>query len=158
MQTLFLHHYSGKIGLSSSIFVATAYSVSTASLNLAQQKSEQLTPPALDLTWVGVGLFLIGILGNFYHHVLLRGLRKGGDRKYVIPEGGLFGVFVAPHYMFEIIDFAGITLIAQTYIAAAIFISVLLYLGSRSFSTKKWYLKKMDGFPRDRCVLIPYVF
>lgn len=100
----------------------------------------------------------VGNLGNFYHHYLLRSLRKGSEKKYSVPEGGLFGVFVAPHYMFEILTFVGLTLISQTFFFIAVVISVTLYLGSRSYNTKQWYLKKIDGSPKDRWVLIPRVF
>lgn len=158
LETLFLHNYSGETGLSSACIISLSYTTMAVHLNLVQQKSQQLVPPAVDLTWVGVGVFLIGILGNFYHHFLLRGLRKTGDRKYVIPEGGLFGVFVAPHYIFEIVSFVGLTLISQTYMSFATLLFVISYLGCRSYSTKQWYLKKIDGFPKRRCVLIPFVF
>ncbi|CAM6127306.1 unnamed protein product [Calypogeia fissa] len=158
LETLFLHHYSGKTGFRSALTLSLIYFVTVANMNLVQQKSKDFAPPALDLTRVGIGFFIIGVLGNLYHHILLRGLRKGGDTKYVIPEGGLFGVFVAPHYIFEIVTFLGVTLISQTYLAVSTLVIVVIYLGCRSYSTKQWYLKKIDRFPKNRCAMVPYVF
>jgi hypothetical protein len=155
LETLFVHRYSGSTGLNSALFISFGYFSLTAAMALAQHKSQQLIPPAVDLTWMGLLVFFIGILGNFYHHWLLRNLRKGDDKTYLIPEGGLFGVFVAPHYIFEIVTFIGLVLISQTYVSVASLTFVTIYLGSRSYRTKQWYRKKIDGFPQSRCAFLP---
>ncbi|KAJ6901363.1 steroid 5-alpha-reductase DET2-like [Populus alba x Populus x berolinensis] len=46
--------------------------------------------PAVDLKYPGIVLFLIGIIGNFYHHRLLSKLRSNNDKEYKVPKGGLF--------------------------------------------------------------------
>eukprot|EP00555_Chaetoceros_dichaeta_P007428 CAMPEP_0198270584 /NCGR_PEP_ID=MMETSP1447-20131203/45615_1 /TAXON_ID=420782 /ORGANISM="Chaetoceros dichaeta, Strain CCMP1751" /LENGTH=66 /DNA_ID=CAMNT_0043962685 /DNA_START=94 /DNA_END=291 /DNA_ORIENTATION=+ len=63
---------------------------------------------------VGTGLFAVGIIGNFYHHYLLATLRSSGDsqskKRYVAPNGGLFDYVAAPHYLFELILWLGISI------------------------------------------------
>ena len=80
-----------------------------------------------------------GELGNLYHHVLLASMRRNkgaspsppaaSDVKrdastpptppapvatgYSVPQGGLFPLVAAPHYLFEIVAWVGIALAAQ---------------------------------------------
>ena len=55
----------------------------------------------------------VGELGNLYHHQILASLRgNNGDTKYVPPSGGLFDLVAAPHYLFELIAWWGIGIVA----------------------------------------------
>lgn len=55
----------------------------------------------------GVLVFIVGEIGNGYHHLLLgRHDRLGGS----LPDGGLFHVFHKPHYFFEVISWLGMFL------------------------------------------------
>ncbi|ERM93635.1 hypothetical protein AMTR_s00004p00149160 [Amborella trichopoda] len=113
---------------------------------------------ALDLKYIGVPLFLLGITGNSYHHCLLSKLRKNQSDGYKIPSGGLFGLVVCPHYLFEILGFVGVTFIAQTPYSLATTLGTISYLMGRSYATRKWYLSQFKDFPRERKALIPYIF
>ena len=65
-----------------------------------------------DETWIslGYGFFVVGIVGNFYHHYLLASLRRsitfnddcvvGEQERYHAPVGGGFAFVAAPHYFF----------------------------------------------------------
>jgi very-long-chain enoyl-CoA reductase len=103
-------------------------------------------------------LFLIGIIGNFYHHRLLSKLRSKNDKEYKVPKGGLFDLVICPHYLFEILGILGISLTAQTLYAFSFFIGSTLYLMGRSYATRRWYLSQFKDFPRDVKALIPFVF
>jgi len=140
------------------LFVSNAYAASTAVLLFTQVKSTDLAAPSLDLKWLGLVVYLVAIAGNGYHHWLLSHLRKDGNKEYVVPQGGLFGLFVCPHYFFEMIMFVGIALMSQTWVACGTAILVFIYLTERTIQTKQWYMKKLDGFPKERSVLIPGVF
>lgn len=159
LETLFVHKYSGgSIALQETATISTSYTLQTFFLIYAQLLSAGMAVPFPQLQWLGFALFAIGIAGNAYHHWMLANLRKGGDRKYIVPTGGLFGVFVCPHYIFEIVDFVGIALVSQTFFGWCLAWFVLCYLTGRSFSTKQWYRKKVEGFPENRSVLIPGIF
>lgn len=66
----------------------------------AQYLTQGISEPSFNLEYAGVVLFLVGILGNFYHHFLLSKLRVKGDKGYKIPKGGLFSLVICPHYLF----------------------------------------------------------
>ncbi|KAI7749577.1 hypothetical protein M8C21_021879 [Ambrosia artemisiifolia] len=159
LEVLFLHKYSGSIGLESAIVVILSYTLSTVTMIYAQYLSRDFPNPQVDLKYVGVGLFLIGITGNFYHHYLLANLRKEGDKEYKIPKGGLFDLVICPHYLFEIIGYVGVACISQTAYAFAFTLGTVFYLMGRSHATREWYLTKFgDSFPKDVKAFIPYVF
>lgn len=155
---MFVHKFSGQTNVGTVLFVTTAYSATAAVVIFTQVLSHGLPAPSLDLKWLGFVVYLIGITGNGYHHWLLSKLRKDGSKKYVVPQGGLFGLFVCPHYVFEMIMFVGIALVSQTLVGCCTALLVFMYLSARTIQTKQWYMKKVDGFPRDRSVLVPGVF
>ncbi|KAH9331479.1 hypothetical protein KI387_003587, partial [Taxus chinensis] len=92
LEVLFLHRYSGDMPLQTALLISSSYFFQTVNVLYAQQLSEGTRPPAIDMMWIGLVLFCIGIGGNFYHHYLLSRLRKDGEGGYVIPHGGLFGL------------------------------------------------------------------
>ncbi|KAG6507343.1 3-oxo-5-alpha-steroid 4-dehydrogenase 1-like [Zingiber officinale] len=162
LEVLFIHQYSGHVPLNTALQISPGYLSATACLLHAQNLA--VHPPTLDLQLAGILLFLAGITGNFYHHLLLAGLRTNnnnnkGDKSYKIPKGGLFGLVACPHYLFEAIEFVGFALISQTLFASGVLVGTLGYLMGRSWATRKWYLSKFKGeFPRHVKALIPYVF
>lgn len=165
-EVLFIHKYSGGMAIDSAILISLSYFSSTANLIYFHYKlyptlQDDIHPPIIDMKYTGVVLFLVGICGNFYHHFLLSQLRKKGDKKeksYKIPKGGLFGLVICPHYLFEIIVFVGISFISQTLYAFCFTIGTIFYLMGRSSVTRKWYLSKFEDFPKDVRALIPFVF
>ncbi|KAD2393174.1 hypothetical protein E3N88_40151 [Mikania micrantha] len=115
-----------------------------------QYLSRDFTNPPIDLKYVGVGLFLIGIIGNFYHHYILANLRKDGEKEYKIPQGGLFDLVICPHYLFEVFAYGGISCILQTLYAFAFALGTVFYLTGRSYATREWYMSKFgDKFPKE---------
>ncbi|KAJ9553776.1 hypothetical protein OSB04_017821 [Centaurea solstitialis] len=159
LEVLFLHKYSGSMALESAIVVATSYALSTATMIYAQFLSQDAPEPSVDLKYVGLGLFMIGIMGNLYHHWLLANLRKKGDKGYKIPEGGLFDLVICPHFLFEIFTFVGISSISQTPYAVFFTLGTIFYLTGRSYATREWYLSRFgDKFPKNVKAIIPYIF
>ncbi|MBA0749861.1 hypothetical protein Gogos_003739 [Gossypium gossypioides] len=136
------------------------YPADDSSLNLiyTQTFNQGLSEPSIDLKYLGIVLFLIGISGNFYHHYLLSKLRTKGDKEYKIPKGGLFELVICPHYLFEILEFLGISLISQTLYSFSVTLGSALYLMCRSYVTWKWYVSKFEDFPKEVKALIPFVF
>uniref|UniRef100_A0A0C9RQM0 TSA: Wollemia nobilis Ref_Wollemi_Transcript_22796_1035 transcribed RNA sequence n=1 Tax=Wollemia nobilis TaxID=56998 RepID=A0A0C9RQM0_9CONI len=156
IEVLFIHRYSGGIGIGTTIITTFLYGLYSANVLYAMQISEGLRPPTIDLMPLGIFLFIVGMSGNLYHHHLLSTLRKEGEKGYRIPQGGLFDLVVCPHYFFEIIDFVGMAFMSQIPLAFCAAFMVFCYLLGRSLSTKSWYLKKFESFP-SRKALIPFL-
>ncbi|KAL1342256.1 hypothetical protein HN51_028834 [Arachis hypogaea] len=160
LEVLFVHKYSGYMYLDSAIPITLSYFVSAATMTYSQHLTvtEGLPQPQIDLMYPGVAVFLIGIIGNFYHHYLLSKLRGEGEKEYKIPKGGLFGLVICPHYLFEITVFYGISMISQTVYSLCFAIGTTFYLVGRSYATRKWYLSKFEDFPKNVKAVIPFIF
>ncbi|XP_076890772.1 uncharacterized protein LOC143541987 [Bidens hawaiensis] len=158
LEVLFVHNYSGDMVLGSTIIITLFYFSAAAGLIIVQYMTLGLPEPSIDTKYIGLILYILGILGNFYHHTLLSKLRKNNEKVYKIPRGGLFDLVICPHYLFEIIIFVGISLIAQTPLAFACTFGDALYLIARSYVTRKWYVNKFEDFPKEVKCVIPYVF
>lgn len=105
----------------------------------SQQLTKRIVEPKLDLKWLGVVLFLIGISGNFDHHYLISKLKddESRDRKYRIPRRGLFNLVICPHYLFEILEFWRISCISQTLYPSWFSLSSTFFLMVRNYNTRR---------------------
>ncbi|KAK4284001.1 hypothetical protein QN277_000894 [Acacia crassicarpa] len=157
LEVLFVHKYSGTMPLDSAIPITLSYFLSTATMLYAQHLTLGLPEPPIDLKYPGILLFFIGIFGNLYHHYLLSKLRGSGEKEYKIPKGGLFGLVICPHYLFEIIGFYGISFISQTLYAFSFTLGTTFYLVGRSCATRRWYQSKFEDFPQHVKALVPFV-
>lgn len=173
-EVFFLHRYSGGMPLSSALMISGVYSATAlqylyftnvvASAGFYAASSGSSSTAAV----VGVALFAVGQLGNFYHHWLLARLRSGGDksdngdekkqRAYAIPQGGLFGLVAAPHYLFEIIAWLGIALATQTVVPLVSCAGMASYLAGRSAATRRWNRANLPGYPEERRRLVPFLW
>jgi very-long-chain enoyl-CoA reductase len=168
-ETLFLHRYSSKATDGAvGAFIGVYYLLTSLLVTWAQSGVPAATynkSPAAALALVaGVGLYVVGQLGNLYHHYLLRALRDnntGGSaasKEYVVPRGGLFAYVVTPHYLFEIIAWAGVAVVTQQANVALVAVSMASYLAGRARETLTWYIDNVKGFPRDRKAMVPFLF
>ena len=78
--------------------------------------------------------------------------------RYVVPHGGLFTMIACPHYLFEIISFWGLSLISQDIVGVFLTFPVMGNLTGRSIATTKYYLSKLEDYPKTRKHLIPLFF
>ncbi|XP_055831430.1 uncharacterized protein LOC129900469 [Solanum dulcamara] len=158
LEVLFIHKYSGGMILGSALLISSSYFMLAAVMIYIQHLTLGYMEPEVDLKFIGLLIFLVGISGNFYHHYLLSKLRGSKEKGYKIPQGGLFSMVICPHYLFEIICFIGISFISQTSFSFCCAVGVALYLSGRSYVTRKWYLSKFENFPKNVKALIPFVF
>jgi very-long-chain enoyl-CoA reductase len=160
-ECIWLHIYSGTMDMDFMMPISTSYAL-TAALTAHQQLTVPVfffqTQSSRDLAQVGLALSLIGQLGNFYHHWLLRQLRSEGPKQYCIPSGGLFGLVTMPHYFFELLSWLGLACVTQHLSSFLVFASMLSYLSGRSVATTQWYKSKFKDYPSDRRHLIPFLF
>jgi len=111
---------------------------------------------------LGLAVFAVGQLGNLFHHLLLARLRRSGKQqvqKYVVPEGGLFNLVSCPHYLFEVLSWAGAAIAAMTVHTWLVAAWVAGMLGGRAKVTTDWYRTKFGkSYPSSRKHIVPYVF
>ncbi len=153
LEALFVHKYSGPVDLATSLMIMTFYAI--VAVGMAYLNRWPLAAPN-GLFWAGLGLFVVGIAGNFWHHKLLADLRKGHSG-YAIPRGGLFELVACPHYLFEILTWLGIALLSQHLFAYLTVLGMGSYLAARSINTLRWYHEKFPEFPKARKALIPFI-
>jgi len=153
-EVLFVHKYSGKIQPLTLSIIIFAYALMGGLISWLN-----VEPVAkMDfLFYLGIVSFLIGVLGNTYHHRLLANLRKEKDG-YFIPKGGWFEYATCPHYFFELLGWLGITLVSRHLFTVLVFIAMLGYLGARSIKTRQWYREHFKDYPADRKFMIPFIF
>ncbi|KAL7335900.1 hypothetical protein PS15p_201312 [Mucor circinelloides] len=154
LEVVVVHCYSGQSKLKDTILISASYFSFTSfiyhmSLNVPQSNSM--------LALLGAVMFVLGEFTNFYHHLILRDLRKNGSKEYKIPSGGLFDYVWCPHYLGEIVAFVAIVLVTQHILVLIVQLGSAGYLATRAYNTKKWYSDKFDEIPSRAC-LIPYIF
>lgn len=157
LESLFLHKYSGSMPLASSGCISFLYiTESFASVRYSGRVAAGSHAP-----WglpVGLALFGVGLVGNFYHHYLLATLRKPGEKEYKVPRGGCFEYVAAPHYFFELLGWAGVSAVSQHAISAGFFAGMIVYLADRAVAQSEWNRLKLDNYPRARKHMVPFVF
>jgi len=161
-EVLYVHKYSGDTELNTARLIGLSYAISAFMICL-------LSSPDLSTSDIygkyGTILFVIGSLGNLYHHSLLAILRSKGNAKtekkeYKAPKGGLFEYVAAPHYFFELVAWLGITVASQQLTSILNLLSMTCYLCARAQNQNQWNKKKFDEkyWPSSRKHLIPFVY
>merc|ERR1712087_194433 len=162
LEVLYVHKYSGDTELNVARLIGLSYAINSFLICLLSN-----IDPWSSNTYCKYGtiLFIIGSLGNLYHHFLLASLRSKGHTKtqvkeYKAPRGGLFEYVAAPHYFFELIAWLGITVSSQQLTTLLILCFMTCYLGARSYNQNQWNQKKFDekDWPKSRQNLVPFVY
>ena len=146
-----------------------------------------VTNPSMASMIIGTCLFVIGEIGNFYHHYLLAKLRttsessssmlrsssessvssmtgkerqKADSNSYVLPTGGFFDYVLSAHYFFEIITWIGMAIIAQHVNVWFTVIIIVGYLSQRAKHQYEWYEQKgmISQEQKKKYVIIPFVY
>ena len=163
-ECLFLHKYSGTMPMVSSAFIGAFYCVSVLIMvSFAYFSDQHAVELGLSqdpiVQHVGFALFAAGELGNLYHHYLLANLRKPGETAYKVPAGGLFEFVAAPHYLCEIVAWAGIACIMQHVAGWLVVAAITFYLTERAVAQSKWNRSKLGSkYPRNRGHILPFLF
>ena len=153
LESLFLHKYSGPVGIFTTLMIASFYSFAAFLIGYLNRTPLQ----TMDAwSYLGIVLFAVGIIGNFNQHKALADLRKD-SMEYKIPHGGLFEYVVCPHYLFEIIAWTGIFLLSRHLGAFLVLAFIIAYLSARSLRTLAWYRERFNNFPTDRKGIFPFV-
>ena len=127
VETLFVHRFSSSTMPFFNIFKNSAHYWVLAGANIAYFVYSPYSYAAMELNplvvYPGLLLFVIGELGNFNAHLILRGLRSSGGTERGIPKGLGFGIVTCPNYMFETMAWIGIVMVTAS-LSTALFATV----------------------------------
>ncbi|TYJ47422.1 hypothetical protein E1A91_A02G188900v1 [Gossypium mustelinum] len=112
--------------------------------------------------WAGAVIFAWGWFHQLRCHAILGSLRERGDRTdgYVIPHGDWFEVVSSPHYLSEMILYAGL-LVASGGTDFTIWLLLGFVVANLVFAaaeTHRWYLRKFENYPRNRRAILPFIY
>jgi very-long-chain enoyl-CoA reductase len=85
-------------------------------------------------------------------------MKSSESNKYVSPRGGLFAYVATPHYLFELIGWLGIAIVANHLNSYLVFAGMCSYLAGRSVAQNEFNREKFDDWSTERKNLIPFVF
>ncbi|CAA2940387.1 polyprenol reductase 2 [Olea europaea subsp. europaea] len=112
--------------------------------------------------WIGGAIFLWGWIHQRRCHTILGSLRENEekDEDYSIPNGDWFKYISSPHYLAEIVIYAGIV-IASGCSDVTIWLLFVFAVANLAFAAKEthnWYLQKFDNYPKDRTAIFPFIY
>eukprot|EP01018_Ginkgo_biloba_P013470 Gb_17803 [translate_table: standard] len=112
--------------------------------------------------WVGALVFVWGWIHQLCCHKILGSLRSEHQEEtneYVIPYGDWFEIVSCPHYLAEIVIYAGLLIASggSDLTMWLLFGYVVANLTFAATETHRWYLHKFDNYPRSRRSIIPLV-
>ena len=124
--------------------------------------------------FIGLGVFLLGEVGNFYSHLQLSWQRPPrGVTRWTRPEnrslntaGGLFTYVTSAHYAYEMISWVGYALVCRgaggPLLVLGWSVVVLSYGAHRRHHAYRAYFDGSSSirpvYPKHKYALIPYVF
>jgi len=117
------------------------------------QNNHNMTALAL----AGIAIFFIGLTINIHSDHTLRSLRKPGETKYHIPQGGMFNYVSGANFFGEIVEWLGFALYAQSIPAVAFAIFTAANIGPRALHHHQFYREKFEDYPKNRKALIPFI-
>ncbi len=111
---------------------------------------------------VGVATYYAGFAATIHSDAVVRRLRdpRGGPGEvpYRIPQGGLFEYVTNATYFGELVAWLGFALLTCSPGGVFIFLLSLANLLPRAVATHRWYLAQFPEYPRQRRVLVPFLF
>lgn len=104
-------------------------------------------PAPVPVFFVGLGLWVIGLLVNIRHDYMLISLRKNQEG-YVEPRGGLFSKIWSPNLWAEMVEWLGFALMGGTLACWVFFVWTVANLAPRALSHARWYRERFPDAPR----------
>lgn len=117
--------------------------------------TEWLTSPQFI---IGIILFVTGAFINLKADSILIGLRAPGETGYKIPKGFLFNYISSPNLFGEIIEWTGFASMAWNLPAMTFMIWTYANLIPRAKNHHDWYHQNFDDYPKERKIILPFVF
>lgn len=109
------------------------------------------------ITILGIIIFFIGFTINNVADSRLIALRNQGNG-YQIPKGWLFKYISCPNHFGEIIEWCGFALAARSLPALSFAIWTFCNLGPRANNHHAWYKEYFTDYPKERKIVLPFVW
>ena len=116
------------------------------------------------LFWIGALMWLFGFIGNIHSDEVVLALRKNkecGEKRYYIPPAkGMHKYVASPNYACEIFEWLGLCVASGFRTGPVCFwLWTVANLAPRARTNYKWYVQTFgDKYPKDRKVLIPFIY
>lgn len=107
---------------------------------------------------LGTTLFVVGLIINHQSDGILRRLRTPGETGYKVPVGGLYKYVSCPNYLGEILEWIGWAFATWSPAGLAFAVWTVANLAPRARSHHDWYKASFEDYPKDRKVLVPFVW
>jgi 3-oxo-5-alpha-steroid 4-dehydrogenase 1 len=121
--------------------------------------------PEYDLSWfltpqfiLGTITFFTGYFVHIYSDMVIRNLRKPGEKEYKIPQGWIFRFISNPNYFGEIIQWFGFALLTFSLPGLAFAVFTFANLAPRAIANHKWYKNQFPDYPKKRKAIIPFIY
>lgn len=157
-EVAFVHKYTGVMDGAAGAFVSCAYAGACALI--LEMFDATISPDIISTKMLvsGLVIFIVGQMGNGYHHLLLANLKRTDEKKYCVPAGGLFEYVATPHYLFEIMSWFSFFLVSQQLNTLLTSLIVTMYLTGRAVTTNEWNRQNIPNYPTDRKNMFPGLF
>lgn len=113
------------------------------------------------LSWhflVGLVVFATGFVMHVHSDAIIRGLRSDNDGGYGIPRGGMFRWVSSPHYLGEMLQWAGWAVMTWSLAGLAFALFTVCNLLPRAIANQRWYRRQFEHYPEQRKILIPGIY
>ncbi|EGD77467.1 hypothetical protein PTSG_08562 [Salpingoeca rosetta] len=107
---------------------------------------------------VGLLVFFTGMAINMHSDYTLIGLRKGSDKGYKIPRGGMFEFVSGANFFGEILEWTGFAIASWSFPALCFAAFTFSNTAPRGYQHHQWYLSKFEDYPKSRRAVIPFIW
>lgn len=104
---------------------------------------------------VGAAVFVAGFVIHVHSDRTIRLLRRPGETHYGIPGGGGFRWVSSPHYLGEIVQWAGWAIMTWSLAGLAFALFTFCNLAPRALANHRWYRERFPDYPPERRALLP---
>merc|ERR1712137_190024 len=162
-ETLFVHRFGNGTMPLRNLFKNSSYYWGNAILCGYFINRPAYTSPASFMVYAGAAMFIVGELGNFHAHQILRNLRRPGTKERNIPRGGLFELVSCANYTYEIFGWIGFSLMVNSFAAWIFTLQGAVQMYFWAIAKHKRYRKEFTGengtekYPRNRKALVPFI-
>ncbi|MCF0177147.1 MAG: DUF1295 domain-containing protein [Bacteroidales bacterium] len=107
----------------------------------------------------GVLIFAIGMSVNMHSDKVIRNLRKPGDTKHYLPQGGMFKYVTSANYFGELLEWSGFAILTWSWSGAVFVLWTFANLAPRAARIYDRYKKEFGNqMPANIKRIIPFIY
>lgn len=109
---------------------------------------------------IGTIIFFTGMFINIQSDSIIRGLRKPGDTKHYLPEGGMYNYVTSANYFGEIVEWTGFAILTWSFSGAVFAWWTFANLVPRAASIYEKYTNEFGSQVKERKLkrVIPWIY